>query len=983
MLSNHLEISAFDKNVLRKDVLIGKSPKLSLTRAASAGLNGNDIVLSGDIQTDGKSTGRYEVVLALFRAEKNADDMQVQADFLEGYVQVHKVSLSSLLNTELMGKQDPFVKLIIGDTTLQTGTMDNAGAEAVWDHLDLKFTVTREQLQSDNLEIQVWDENNTGNTLIGKALLRITKAGVEIGKPVELSCELKNDSKKGKISAAGNAIIVMSAHPPEKVILPPSLNLPSDFQEGTIELLSIQAFGLKNTELLGKPDPFVVVKIGKSFEYKTPTFKDSGSDVLWDDLGVRTTVTPQQIPDGSINFSVFDENNIKKNSLIGSGSVLLRRLVSRLRKEQEISVNLVDAKGKATGRLAVRAIMSDTIPSKDKKLPEGFKSGILRIVRIRSFDLRNTELVGKQDPYVKLKLGSWSARTYTQENMGGDCLWDYLDLRADITAEELTSGNVSLFVEAMDDNVTFDTSIGTQSVSLQRVRSIGEEVEESVELFDSNKKPSGRLSVWMVLEERPPDVEPEVCSTFSNGYLHIKRICVFDLANREWFGKADPYVALQLLTWTEKTNSLTNKGGDAIWDFLDYKVDVTADVLKNEKIIVTAKDNNSKLVGDTIIGVGSASLRKAGAIINKEVEVNLPLFDPKHPTKQTGRAVIYMSAYPPEELQYSIPEDFKFGTLNIVRIRTFDLKNTELVGEADPFVVLKFNEWTDKTYTQDDAGGTVLWDFLDMKCDVTDESILNTDLQVAAWDENKGRKNAFIGSGSIKLLKATANLGSEVEFSVQLLDEKNKNAGRVVIYCMISEESILEIPDSFVKGELAITRISVSKLKNTELFGGKPNCYAKIELGKFSQSTSVVNQNGLNPVWDRLDYKTTVSAQTIKAREITVELWNKNSMRNDVLIGTAQLSLRRAGAKLNKETEIFGELLDSKGEVSGRATLMVRLKELPPDVEPDLDLPSKFKNGIIEVLRITAFGLKNKELVGKQVRYSSTSYNLLFCISNL
>jgi hypothetical protein len=958
----------FDKNLLRKDVLIGKSPQLSLTRAASAGLNGIDVVSSGEIQSDGKLTGRFEILFTMHPPEKAADEMQIQSDFIEGYVQVHKISLSSLLNTEWMGKQDPFVKIIINGTTLQTGAMDNAGTEAVWDHLDLNCNITKEQLQSDNLELQVWDRNNTGNTLIGKAVLRLAKVGVEIGKPVELSCELRNDSKKAKNPSAGNAIIVMSAHPPEKVILPPSLNIPSDFQEGTIELLSIQAFGLTNTELIGKPDPFVVVKIGKSFEYKTPTFKDSSSNLLWNDLGVRTTVTPQQIPDGSIDFSVFDENSVRKNHLIGSGSVPLRRLVSRLRKEQEISVNLLDAKGKSTGRLAVKAIMSDTIPSEAKKLPEGFKSGILRIVRVRSFDLRNTELVGKQDPYVKLKLGSWSARTYTQDDMGGDCLWDYLDLRVDVTADELTSGNVSLLVEAMDDNVSFDTSIGTQSISLQRVRTVGEEVEESVELLDSNKKPSGRLSVWMVLEERPPEVEPDVSPTFSNGYLQIKRICVFDLANREWFGKADPYVALQLLTWTEKTNTLTNKGGDAIWDFLDYKVDVTADVLKNEKLVITAKDNNSKLVGDTVIGMGTASLRKAGANINKEVEVNLPLFDPKTPTKQTGRAVIYMTAHPPEELQYSIPEEFKFGTLNIVRIRTFDLKNTELVGEADPFVVLKFGDWTDKTYTQDDAGGTVLWDFLDIKCDVTDESILNTDLQVAAWDENKGRKNAFIGSGSVKLLKAAANLGSEVEFSVPLLDEKNKNAGRVVVYCVISEESILEIPETFAKGELAITRISASKLKNTELFGSKQNCYAKIELGKFSQSTSVVNQNGLNPVWDRLDYKTIVSAQTIKAREITVELWNKNSTRSDVLIGTAQLSLRRAGAKLNKETETFGELLDSKGEVTGRVTLMVRLKELPPDVEPDLDLPPKFKNGVIEVLRITAFGLKNKELVGKQVR---------------
>jgi len=42
----------------------------------------------------------------------------------------------------------------------------------------------------------------------------------------------------------------------------------------------------------------------------------------------------------------------------------------------------------------------------------------------------------------------------------------------------------------------------------------------------------------------------------------------------------------------------------------------------------------------------------------------------------------------------------------------------------------------DKTHTIDNGGGEVLFDYLDMKCVVTEADLLNQRLEVEAWDDN-------------------------------------------------------------------------------------------------------------------------------------------------------------------------------------------------------------------------------------------------------
>jgi hypothetical protein len=51
------------------------------------------------------------------------------------------------------------------------------------------------------------------------------------------------------------------------------------------------------------------------------------------------------------------------------------------------------------------------------------------------------------------------------------------------------------------------------------------------------------------------------------------------------------------------------------------------------------------------------------------------------------------------------------------KIQTHNLKNTEFIGQADPYIILKDEEGQEigRTFTAQDKGGSVLFDYLDIR----------------------------------------------------------------------------------------------------------------------------------------------------------------------------------------------------------------------------------------------------------------------------
>ena len=94
-------------------------------------------------------------------------------------------------------------------------------------------------------------------------------------------------------------------------------------------------------------------------------------------------------------------------------------------------------------------------------------------------------------------------------------------------------------------------------------------------------------------------------------------------------------------------------------------------------------------------------------------------------------------------------------------------------------------------------------------------------------------------------------------------------------------------------------------------------------------------------------------------------MWNDGF--SDACIGTATVPLRPAGLKFGKLVEIPSVFMDKKGKIVGKLLLSAVLSESQVVLkEAEIDVPKDF-NGYISVSEIKVTGLKNKEIIGKQV----------------
>lgn len=79
-----------------------------------------------------------------------------------------------LRDTELIGKMDPFVEMVLGAHSKRTTVKDNAGKNPVW--IELYTLPVMNQLEP--LKLTVFDEDVTTNDLVGDALLDLKDRGL-------------------------------------------------------------------------------------------------------------------------------------------------------------------------------------------------------------------------------------------------------------------------------------------------------------------------------------------------------------------------------------------------------------------------------------------------------------------------------------------------------------------------------------------------------------------------------------------------------------------------------------------------------------------------------------------------------------------------------------------------------------------------------------------------------------------------------------
>jgi len=158
-----------------------------------------------------------------------------------------------------------------------------------------------------------------------------------------------------------------------------------------------------------------------------------------------------------------------------------------------------------------------------------------------------------------------------------------------------------------------------------------------------------------------------------------------------------------------------------------------------------------------------------------------------------------------EELLVKHDDELRTITLSIRNIAVKSLKNVEIFGKNDPYVVLTWNNasWQMKTPAIDEGGSDAEWTFAENSHQFeTNANVIEAGmLVVQAWDANRLRGDTFIGRGEASLsirsdavmrsLREGDGLGCEhLEVTLQIFDKKGKPSGVVIVMM----DSKMEMP---------------------------------------------------------------------------------------------------------------------------------------------------------------------------------------------
>ena len=487
-----------------------------------------------------------------------------------------------------------------------------------------------------------------------------------------------------------------------------------------------------------------------------------------------------------------------------------------------------------------------------------------------------------QDPYVTFSFGpSWTKKTKTLQGGGSEGHWPDLNMSCDVSLEELLGEclNVSVY----DENTTSsDTLIGTASFSLRSLAALkvfGTTLDIPLSLLSSLKdkqKTVGRLILTCGLYDKVAVKIMEVDPTFVSGVLNV-----------------------------------------------------------------------TKIVGRDI--------QTGGGLLSMNI------------TELSTYVILKVPSPSPSPSQ-------------LLEAKTIDAKEKEgSKGKEESDLNLKkleINQWNGRTDMK--KGHNPVWDYLDLRPSVTAGTLKSDNLILELWTKTLGGigSDKLLGTGSVSILAAGVSVGKETVLEVTLHPtqtqqikntqgkekekEKEKEMGVVPVCVMsvyvkvINQKDIItpitapamsislpgqlkekdQVPSDnindveeedfiqpgFVKGMLFISSAQGIKLPNKE-FIGKGDPFVLFQMGSWDARTKTLQNAGGDTVWHELEISTKVTAESLRKDYLTVTVYDENSMRDNQLICSGRVQLKRPANKIGKEMEVSIPLSDKNGRSAGRIVI--------------------------------------------------------------
>ncbi len=257
-------------------------------------------------------------------------------------------------NHDFIGKMDTYVVVTVGDQQFKTEVAKSGGKEPQWNTL---FAIP--VMQAPGAHIQVYDKEMIGkDSLIGETFLPMQALAGQGSQTNWFPVNAKDGRQSGQLLIASE----FTPGPPGQAMIPQqpvgagmignatganAFNpIPSGPPvSGTFTVRPQAGHFLKNADLIGKMDPYIIITVGEQ-QFKTQIAKSQGKEPQWEDT-FSIPVMNQSV----MQLQVFDKDTIGKDDFIGTAYIPLAEVAQKMSAIGWYPVR--DEHGKEAGQLYI------------------------------------------------------------------------------------------------------------------------------------------------------------------------------------------------------------------------------------------------------------------------------------------------------------------------------------------------------------------------------------------------------------------------------------------------------------------------------------------------------------------------------------------------------------------------------------------------------------------------------------------------------
>ena len=501
----------------------------------------------------------------------------------------------------------------------------------------------------------------------------------------------------------------------------------------------IKAKDLIKTDLIGKSDPYALVKCGDQKD-KTPVAKNT-QNPEWNHS--TELIIPVNGPT-AVTIEVFDHDKLGKDKSLGKVELDLADLADMADVDGDqgrwfplkgvksgqilLSADILD-QGDLSGQNAPTHSLADK--QRNKSLSDqGPHDGKARVHLIKAKDLINTDLKGKSDPYAVIKYASQKFKTPTVKN-STEPEWD-CEMEFDYPEGDEDTIKIEVFDE---DKLGRDKSLGTLDLSVDDLAAMDPESGywfplagvksgeillsgDIADSLDDDKADNGVRGKSLLGGDGDDDTAAGVPDQFADqlpeGQVSVQLVKAKDLVKADVFGKSDPYAVLKFGSQKDKTPVAKNTQNPEWNHESNFQIPDGPDQTLNVEVFDSDKIGKDKSLGKVDLDVNDL-------LANGDGEAWYPLHGVK-----SGQILLSSDFLPQEAidgdgikkgqdaglankskndkkksaalgsgLNDGIPE----GIVHLDLVKAKDLNDEDKKSKSDPYAVIKYGKQKAKTNT--------------------------------------------------------------------------------------------------------------------------------------------------------------------------------------------------------------------------------------------------------------------------------------------